>query len=381
MRASNAARARDLLTTGRRFVRNAVLRRARPERFIDNARTPHEEIHRDGIFAVRYYPPLTEPRVAVEGGPQLQVAVERHRVPLLMVPPLGVHTWIFDLLRERSVVRYFLARGFRVYLIDWGAPGPDDHDLSLDDYVNRFFPQAVAAVRAHSDEGELSLLGYCMGGLLSLLHAARDGDPRLRAIATIASPLDFHVGGLAGKMIGMLSVPAMAVHRWASLRLSQVGEELFHLPGWAVSLAFRATNPPGSLVAYLMMVRNLADTDYVTEYMSMGQWFSDMPYFPGGVVREVAEKFAIANQLADGRLRVGDQRIDLSRVQSDLIACAGDDDRIVDVAAARHVLDVVGSQDASFFVAPGGHAGVFAGGQAPMRVWRPIADWLAERSA
>lgn len=373
--------ARDLALTGGRFVRNAVLRRARPQLFVKNDRTPYTEIFRDGLCALRYYHPLPQDGAAAEGGPVHDVRQQRIALPLLLVPPLGVHTWIFDLLRERSLVRYFLARGFRVYLVDWGAPGADDAHLTLDTYINRWFPQVVDAVRAHSQQQELSALGYCMGGLMTLLHAAGDDGRALRNIATIASPLDFHGGGMAGKLIGAVSKPAMAVHRWAALRLSHVHEQRFHIPGWFASLAFRATNPPGNLLAYLSMVRNLADTAYVTEYMSMGQWFNDMPYFPGGVVREIAEKFAIANQLARGKLEVGDGIVELARVQANLIACAGESDNIVAVDAARCVLHVVSSNDAEFFVGPGGHAGVFAGSQAPAQVWRPIADWLEARSA
>ncbi len=137
---------------------------------------------------------------------------------------------------------------------------------------------------------------------------------------------------------------------------------------------------PGSLLAYLAMVRHLADTDYVTEYMSMGRWFSDMPYYPGGVIREIAEKFALANQLARGHLSVGGVAVDFTQVRSDLFAIAGETDRIVAVAAARRMLDIVGSRDKSFRTAPGGHAGVFAGSSAPTRVWQPIADWLTARS-
>jgi polyhydroxyalkanoate synthase len=64
-----------------------------------------------------------------------------------------------------------------------------------------------------------------------------------------------------------------------------------------------------------------------------------------------------------------------------LLSFAGDSDRIVDVEAARRVLEIVGSRDKSFRVGPGGHAGVFAGSRAPAEVWAPIADWLGSHSS
>ncbi|MFP5440432.1 MAG: alpha/beta fold hydrolase [Gammaproteobacteria bacterium] len=373
-------RTKRLLATSRRYLRNAVTRRTNPRAFQKNDLTPHGEILREGLLAVRHYPRLHTPAIVTEGD-QVPVSNLRHRLPLVLVPPLGVHAWVFDLLRERSMVRYFLARGFEVYVIDWGAPGAEDYDISLDTYVNRWFPRALAAIRKHSGQQELSLLGYCMGGLLSLLYLATGRDTDVRNLATIASPIDIHAGSAGGRMLGILSKPAMALHNRFGVRLDVFADRnRFHLPGWMVSLAFRAINPPGSVRAYIDMVRNLADTEYVTEYMSMAQWFTDTPDYPGGVVQDIAEKFAIANRMAEGKMMIGDADIDFRRVRVNLFAVAGDTDRIVRLESARHILDVVGSEEKTFIVGPGGHAGVFAGGRAPAEVWRPIADWLGQRS-
>lgn len=373
--------ARSALKVSRRFVRNAIQRRANPQKFIENGLTPFEELTRDRLFAVRYYPPFSDASIAVEGEGAVPVSTTPHRVPLLMVPPLGTHTWIFDLMSDRSIVRYFRARGFEVYLIDWGVPTSEDHNLSLDTYVNRWMPAAIDTVRKHSGQQDVALLGYCMGGLLSLMALGAKHDPHIKALVTIASPVDFHGGPTYGRLISTLSKPAMIAHRLARIRLIDFDAQRFHVPGWMVSLGFRSMNPPGMLMAYLGMVRHLADTDYVTEYMSMGQWFNDMVDYPGTVVQEMAEKLAIANQLASGGLRIGGALIDLRNVRADLFACAGAGDTIVDVEMARRVLKVVGSSDRTFHIGPGGHAALFSGSSAPSHVWKPIADWLVPRSA
>ena len=55
------------------------------------------------------------------------VPVERpaRPVPVVLIPPLAASSVIFDLLPQRSLVRYMLARGYDVYLIDWGEPERD----------------------------------------------------------------------------------------------------------------------------------------------------------------------------------------------------------------------------------------------------------------
>lgn len=368
-----------LFRTGLRAVSHAVERRRHPQRFIRVDKTPWDEIYRDGIMAVRHYtlPPTDTVQVEEQA---LPIARETHRVPILLVPALGIHAWTFDIMPTRSMVRYLMARGFDVYLLDWGQPSHSDREITLDTYVNQWLPAAVEAVRSHAEAEEISLLGYCMGGLLCLMYMGAHDAP-VRNLITIASPVNFHKSGPYGKVLGLLSIPAMKMHDWFRMRLEPLDTQLFHVPGELLSLGFKMTNPPGVVQSYIDLVRNIGDREYITDYMTMGQWFNDMVDYPGGTVREVIEKMLIANGLAGGRIRIGERESDLSRIRCSLLAFAGATDRIVSISAAKDVMRVTGCTDKRFEVVPGGHAGVFAGGKAPDHTWRITADWLAERSA
>ena len=63
------------------------------------------------------------------------------------VPPLAARPTIFDLMPNRSLVKYFVARGYRVYLIDWGEPGREQAHYGLGDYVNDLMPEALKRIR------------------------------------------------------------------------------------------------------------------------------------------------------------------------------------------------------------------------------------------
>ena len=80
-------------------------------------RTPYTVIHRDGKVVVRRYRNVFRKR-------------RRHALPVLLVPPLMVKPFIFDLFHRRSLVEFLLARGFRVYLIDFGD-APDSYGTSV----------------------------------------------------------------------------------------------------------------------------------------------------------------------------------------------------------------------------------------------------------
>jgi polyhydroxyalkanoate synthase len=147
----------------------------RRERLVLSGLTDFEVIHGGELMSVRYYSLSTESEISLEGGATLPVQRQKYRVPLVLVPPLGVTTETFDLMPKRSLVRYMAARGFQVYLVCWGKPTREHAHLGMADYADTMMAQALGAVRQHSGCAEVSLMGWCMGGLLALLHAGLEG--------------------------------------------------------------------------------------------------------------------------------------------------------------------------------------------------------------
>lgn len=382
MSASRIERASRLAKTSAAFVKNAVQRRVNKERYILSDKTENEVIFRDGIMSVKYYRPLESETVTLEGGQTLQVRRRRFAIPLVMVPPLGVFAWIFDLLADRSMIRYFLAHGFEVYLIDWGKPGPEDASLSLETYTMDWFTKALKAIREHSGSEEVSLMGYCMGGLLSLLYLGVSKDDKVANLITIASPIDtYKANAFAGPLGRALAWPASLVKNKTGFQLDKLSQEAFHVPGKTLSFMFKMTNPLGVAASYVELIRNMADDDYVARYMTMNEWFTNMPDYPGATVQEMTRKMGIYNRFAKGKVRIGDSHVaDLAEVKCSLLAFAGDNDKIVSIAGARAIMTVVSSTDKAFHIVPGGHAGVFTGSRAVHTTWNISKDWLQLRS-
>ena len=105
----------------RRVLNNANDRIFRARHLVLAGQTPFEVLHDNGLVKLRHYLPLADDSIRVDGN-VMAVNKSKHRVPLVIVPPLAVNMLIYDLFPERSLVKYFLARGFEVYLIDWGQP-------------------------------------------------------------------------------------------------------------------------------------------------------------------------------------------------------------------------------------------------------------------
>lgn len=368
-----------LFKTTTAFVNNAVQRRVNKQRYLQLDKTPHEIIFRDGLMTVKHYKPLADDAVTIEGV-TLKVRQRRFAVPVVLVPPLGVFAWIFDLMADRSMAKYFLAHGFDVYLIDWGVPREGDQDVSLERYVIDWFPKAMRAIREHSGSEQQSLLGYCMGGLLALLYLASSRDSKVANLVTIASPIDMHKMGFVGGFYRAVSKPAWVFRKLTGVQIDRMQRDRFHVSGKRLSFMFKMTNPVGTVSSYLELVRNMADDEYVSRYMTMNEWFTNMPDYPGATVQDVLRKLGLYNRLARGRIRLGRCEADFRDINAALLAFAGNNDKIVPVASAQAILEVVGSTDKEFHIVPGGHAGVFTGGKAAHTTWAISKDWLSQRS-
>ena len=362
------------------LANNAFDRMFRPGELVVSNRSAFEQIHQRDLLSVRHYRALEEDEITLADGSVIAVQRPAQPVPLVMIPPLAASSVIFDLLPQRSLVRYMLARGYDVYLIDWGEPERDHSHLGIHDYTGVMLPEALQAIRAHSGQAEVSLMGWCMGGLFALIYAGLSADQQIRNIITVASPVDSRQGGVAGGLMAALNGPARLVRKYTNFRVHNIDPRYLQVPGWVNALAFKFTNPVGSLVTYWDLLTRLWDREFVEAHTTTSTFLNNMLNYPGGIIQDFFVKVGVNNDLSKGRIRIGDQDADFERIRCSLLVFAGEADSIVRPAAAHRVMDLVRSEDKEFVVAPGGHMGVFGGAKAPEHVWCLAADWLASRS-
>lgn len=359
---------------------NAFDRIFLPGTMVRSSLTPHEVIHTYGITSVRYYLPLEEDQIELGDGSRMIALGETHGVPLVFVPPLAARPTIFDLMPNRSLVKYFVARGYRVYLIDWGEPGREQAHYGLADYVNDLMPEALKRIREHAQVQELSLFGWCLGGLFCLMYAGVSHDPNLRNIVTVASPIDTREGDIMGKLTAALMRPAEMVRKLTGFRIHKLAPERFTLPGWVNSLAFKLTNPVGSITTYWDLLLRLWDREFVERHTTTSSFLNNMLAYPGRLIQDMFVKFAIDNDLARGSIELDGHTVEFGRITSSVLVFAGDGDNLVTPDAAKKSLNLVASSDKQYLVAPGGHMGVLSGSKAQAAVWAVAADWLVTRS-
>jgi polyhydroxyalkanoate synthase len=290
-------------------------------------------------------------------------------VPLLLVHSLVSRPYILDLIPGNSFVEFLLDQGFDVYLTDWGAPTAADTGLQLEDYVLDYLPAMVDAVLRESEATELSMLGYCMGGLLTLLYAATHPERPVRNLLTLATPVDFDRLGLQGS--------------WArALDADRLVDHYGNIPAALIQRSFQLLKPASEVspVKVIGLWQHIDDPRYVAQYRAFDRWTNDHIDFPGEAFRQTLRDFVQANTLIRGGMELGGIPVDLGTIHQPFLAIAAEADHIVPLAAARPQVELVGSADATFLALPGGHVGLAAGRKAKTSLWPRVAAWLLARS-
>lgn len=297
-----------------------------------------------------------------------------HATPILLVPPLAAPAWCFDLRRGCSVAEHMLGRGYQVYVVDYGAIGFSDRALGLEHWVHDVIPNAIEAVIRDSGRDEIQLVGWCLGGIMSLLATAA-ADLPVRSVGMIASPFDFAEVRMAAP-----------IRRLASLTGGALGTTLYRMLGGApaqlVSLGFRATAIDRYITKPIALAQHLHDRDWLAHAQAVDEYMANMLAYPGRTFGQLYHQFFRVNELAGGSLVLGDHTIELANVDVPVLAVAGASDVLAPVDAVRHVGSLLpSSPDVRLETAPGGHLGVLTGRSAARSTWIFLDEFLADYDA
>ncbi|MBI2897011.1 MAG: alpha/beta fold hydrolase [Deltaproteobacteria bacterium] len=342
--------------------------------FVDGAarptmgNAPKELVLKKGKLEVHRLVPPAAQEVEI-GTETLRVEARRFPVPVLLVPPLMVRPYIYDLRPDHSLARMLRNRGFAVHIVDFGVPEREDAGLRLEDYVLDFMPAAVEATRKSAGSKDVSLVGYCMGGIFALLYAAALGNDGVRSIVSIGAPVNF-------EKMGLLTIAA----RLGAGRIDALMDRIGNIPGGAASQGFKLMSGAKAITKWADLFIHLWDEEYVRGFDAVNTWVNELIPYPRDAFRQMVKDVVAGNKLLGRDLVLGGRKIDVGAVEVPLLAFAGRTDNIAPIASAADIVEIVGSRDKRFIEVPGGHVGVVAGRKARQAVWEPTADWLAPRS-
>jgi polyhydroxyalkanoate synthase len=317
-----------------------------------------------GIDRYRHHPyrraASDMPLLWQEGTTRLLDYLPAGGVPLLAVPSLVNRYYILDLAPGNSLLRHLAQHGIRSFAVDWDAPSAE-RAYNLTDYVARLERAAEVAVAA-SGGRKLCLLGYCMGGLLTLALAARRPD-LVSSLVLLAVPWSFHGERPDhAKLLGALADPFAAAFR-------NVGE----LPVDVLQALFASLDPLLAVKKFTRFAELASDSPAALGFVALEDWLNDgVPLALPSAIECLRDWYG-DDRPGRGEWRVAGQAVVPEAVSAPSLAILPANDRIVPPLSAKALADSL--PNATAMTVRLGHIGMVVARDAPAVVWPKLVEW------
>jgi polyhydroxyalkanoate synthase subunit PhaC len=316
--------------------------------------TPKDILHSRGTMNLYHYRPM---------------AKEVYRVPVLIVMATTNRGYILDLVPGQSFIEFLLKRGYDVYMLDWIPPKPEERCLGMEDYVLDFIPDCIRRVQQDSGEQDISVIGYCFGGVLSLLYGSIFPDGPMRNLICFTTPIDFRKLELFSNF---------ADRRYFDV--DHLVDSVGNVPPEMILSSFEMLRPASRVVGQVQLWENIWNDEYVKSFRMFDRWATDTLPLAGEYFRAITKDLLWDNKLYHGTMSVGGRPADLANIKVPILHAVAEHDHIVPYDAAKHLIPRVASTDKEEVMLKGGHVSLVAGANAVRRLWPKLDSWLAGRS-
>jgi len=272
--------------------------------------TPGKVVFQNELFQLIQYAPSTE---------------QVFRRPLLMVPPWINKFYILDLNPEKSFIRWVVSQGHTVFVISWVNPDERLADKSFEDYMRQGVVEALNRVCEATGEENVNALGYCVGGTMlavALAAMAGAGDRRIRSASFLTTQVDF-------KNAGDLRV---VFSDEAQIReIEREMEAKGYLESGKMAAVFNLLRSNDLIWPYIVNVYQKGKEPLPFDLL---YWNADATRMPAANHSFYLRHCYLQNDLAEGLMEIGRERIDLHHIDVPVYDLAAREDHI---APARSV--------------------------------------------
>jgi polyhydroxyalkanoate synthase len=294
------------------------------------ATAPGSVVLRTDVMELVQYRPVTE---------------EVFERPLLIVPPQINKFYVFDLVPEKSVIRYCLEAGLQTFAISWKNPSAAEQGFGLDTYVAAL-ERAVDAMREITGSNDVNIWGSCSGGITTsafLAHLAVRGEPKVHSATVAVCLLD--MAAAQNTTAGLFVTPESVAAAKRASQLAGVveGRELARMFAWM--------RPNDLIWNYWVNNYLLGNAPPAFDVL---YWNNDTTRLPARLHADFLDLIDANPFVNAGRLMVRDTPLDMAQVDLDSYVVAGLSDHITPWQGCYNTGKLYGSRS-TFVLTNSGH--------------------------
>lgn len=266
--------------------------------------TPGKVVYQNDLMQLVQYTPTT--------GTVLQK-------PLLVVPPWINKFYILDLRPKNSFIKWAVDQGHTVFVISW--VNPDEHLAAkgFADYMLEGPLAALDAVEKATGEKQVNVVGYCLGGTLTvctLAYMAAKNDDRIASATLLTTMTDFKEPGELGVFID-------------EEQLSSIEEKMSEhgfLDGRDMAMTFNMLRANDLIWSFVVNNYLLGKDPFPFDLL---YWNSDSTCMPAAMHSFYLRKMYQENQLVvPGGINLNGVDIDLSKIKTPIYMLSTREDHI-----------------------------------------------------
>ena len=235
------------------------------------------------------------------------------------------------------MIKQLLARGFEVYLIDWGVPSAADRSMTVKDYVDGLMKNCADVVLKRQQRA-----GPPPG---RLLHGRHDVDHLHRPESGHRQDADHHgrpdrlPAGKDESLVTFWSNPDY-------FDVDALVDAFGNVPATFLQASFQMMKPVQNYYSkYITFFDKMDDDKFIENYFAMEKWTNDNIPVAGETFREFVKKLYQRNELIKGEFKLGDELVDLSKITCPLQILMASADHLVPPCQSEALKDKVGSKD------------------------------------
>ena len=298
------------------------------------ALTPGKVVFQNDLIQLLQYEPTTD---------------KVHKRPLLIFPPWINKYYILDLTPEKSFVKWAVAQGYTVFVVSWVNPDARQSMKSFESYMFEGAYAALDAVEKATGEKEVNAIGYCIGGTMlssTLAHMAAKGDDRIKSATFFATQVDFTEAGDLKVFIDEEQINTLEEQMEAHGGL---------LEGSSMASTFNMLRSNDLIWSYVVNNYLLGREPVPFDLL---YWNADATRMPAKMHLFYLRECYLKNHLSQGVMKLGGERLDLSKVKVPIYLQSSREDHIAPYNSVYKATRLFGG-DVKFIVAGSGHiAGV-----------------------